>query len=144
MGYQTVTEAEAGNAETLQQMPVPAIARQYYEEEDPFLFDTFCATSSAAARERCQRRPPLHSLYDVFVNIREDERERWTHGVPVATPSTTTGVHHYWCVEHFGPIKICRQCKQTPKSSEDGEEVMDYDLIDDIDEQAVIVNVAVD
>ena len=88
----------------LKTRPVPDIARKYYErdyEKNPYLFDTFCAVVDnksknastdlpAAAKSNaeesminnqmtCQRRRPyrLDSLYDVFRNVRDDEREHW-------------------------------------------------------------------
>ena len=81
---------------------VPESAKKYYEkdyERDPFLFDTFCAvtdeygTNSPLQQQEAdlssinndrdgiqqrRRRPyPLISLYDVFRNVRDDEKEHW-------------------------------------------------------------------
>mmetsp|Transcript_121535 Transcript_121535/g.340351 ORF Transcript_121535/g.340351 Transcript_121535/m.340351 type:complete len:385 (-) Transcript_121535:31-1185(-) len=72
----------------LQTMPVPKIAQKYYELDNPFLFDLFCTvrddvdtTSSGGGGGGGDgfsvRRPKLETLYDVFVNIRDDEREHW-------------------------------------------------------------------
>ena len=62
----------------LKGMPVPDIARKYYERDDPFLFDQFCTVKEPDGGEFTSRsRPPLESLYDVFVNIRDDEKEHW-------------------------------------------------------------------
>ena len=62
----------------LKGMPVPDIARKYYERDDPFLFDQFCTVKEPDGGEFPSRsRPPLESLYDVFVNIRNDEKEHW-------------------------------------------------------------------
>ena len=62
----------------LKGMPVPDIARKYYERDDPFLFDQFCTVKEPDGGEFTSRsRPPLESLYDVFVNIRNDEKEHW-------------------------------------------------------------------
>ena len=59
-------------------MPVPAIARKYYEESNPFLFDLFCTVPEPdQGGAFSARRPKLDSLYDVFVNVRDDEREHW-------------------------------------------------------------------
>lgn len=69
-----LTEHEA----MLRTKPVPEIAHQYYEEEDPFLFDQFCTVKALDEENHWQaRRPKLESLYDVFVNIRDDENEHW-------------------------------------------------------------------
>ena len=62
----------------LKGLPVPDIARKYYERDDPFLFDQFCTVKEPDGGEFTSRsRPPLESLYDVFVNIRNDEKEHW-------------------------------------------------------------------
>lgn len=72
----------------LKTMPVPAIARKYYEEDNSFLFDQFCTVkeplfmagsgdvAAPAAFSRVSR-PKLESLYDVFSNVRSDEKEHW-------------------------------------------------------------------
>ncbi len=84
---------------TLRTMPVPDIARKYYEQDNPFLFDLFCTvkgkvgndaaagppaaagtqdgTNNAVLDGFSRRRPKLETLYDVFCNIRDDEREHW-------------------------------------------------------------------
>ena len=64
---------------------MPDIARKYYERDNPFLFDLFCTVKEAGLgpgdedplREFSRSRPSLDSLYDVFVNVRNDEREHW-------------------------------------------------------------------
>ena len=62
----------------LKTMPVPDIARKYYERDNPFLFDLFCTVPEPADDGTFrERRPKLETLYDVFVNIRDDEREHW-------------------------------------------------------------------
>ena len=63
----------------LKSQPVPDIARKYYIEDNPYMFDKFCTVKSRDAKEGnfSERRPTLNSLYDVFVNIRDDEREHW-------------------------------------------------------------------
>ena len=62
----------------LRALPVPAIARKYYVEDNPFLFDLFCTVKDVGEDGAfSRRRPRLESLYDVFVNVRDDEREHW-------------------------------------------------------------------
>jgi len=84
---------------------VPESAKKYYEndyEKDPFLFDTFCAVADEygtntplqqqeadlsgsnsinndrdGIQQRRRRPYPLLSLYDVFRNVRDDEKEHW-------------------------------------------------------------------
>jgi len=66
------------NEAKLKTMPVPDIAREYYERENPFLFDTFCTVKEPDTEPfALANRPKLESLYDVFVNVRNDEREHW-------------------------------------------------------------------
>jgi ubiquinol oxidase len=67
------------NHETmLKELPVPDIARKYYENDNPFLFDLFCTVKDKNQDGTySERRPQLKTLYDVFVNIRDDEREHW-------------------------------------------------------------------
>ena len=63
----------------LRTMGVPDVARRYYEEDNPFLFDLLCTMSGCVSEPTPEsvRRPTLCSLYDVFVNIRNDEMEHW-------------------------------------------------------------------
>jgi len=66
------------NEAKLKTMPVPAIAKKYYEQENPFLFDLFCTVKEPEENPfTLASRPTLESLYDVFVNVRNDEREHW-------------------------------------------------------------------
>jgi len=66
------------NEDQLKTMPVPAISTKYYEQENPFLFDQFCTVKEAETEPfAIAKRPKLKSLYDVFVNVRNDEREHW-------------------------------------------------------------------
>lgn len=45
---------------------------------NPFLFDLFCTVKDKNEDGQFSaRRPQLNSLYDVFVNIRDDEKEHW-------------------------------------------------------------------
>jgi hypothetical protein len=76
----------------LRALPVPEIARKYYEDEfrrNPNFFKAFCAVSkspmeshdhsqTSGSSPRRENRPhELHSLYDVFLNVRDDEKEHW-------------------------------------------------------------------
>lgn len=67
----------------LKSKPVPEIATKYYERDNPFLFDLFCTVKDKKVNPDggqvfdSKRRPKLESLYDVFVNIRDDEKEHW-------------------------------------------------------------------
>ena len=89
------------NKELLEALPAPEIAKKYYEAEDLYLFDEFQTTtmsstgeivslrldtssdseSSESSDEETKknrlsvRRPKIETLYDVFSNICEDEKE---------------------------------------------------------------------
>lgn len=54
----------------LKAQPAPLVAIKYYRDGDLYMFDEFqsCGTPET-------RRPAVDSLYDVFVNIRDDESE---------------------------------------------------------------------
>lgn len=66
------------HGDLLKSKPVPEVARKYYVEDNPFLFDLFCTVKEQGVDGMySNRRPQLNSLYDVFVNIRDDEREHW-------------------------------------------------------------------
>ena len=60
------------NEELLKRLPAPAIARQYYENEDLYMFDEF--QTSQSGREG-RRRPQINTLFDTFSSIRDDELE---------------------------------------------------------------------
>merc|ERR1711998_601694 len=73
MGYNTFLTK---NEDRLKTLPVPDIAKKYYQDDNPYLFDKFCTVKDGSA-DYSSRRPQLDSLYDVFVNVRDDEREHW-------------------------------------------------------------------
>jgi len=85
--YETYDKFLTEYESELKQLPVPDIARKYYEQDNPFLFDLFCTVKSSLSpqeqkQQQVQRsvrsRPfQLTSLYDVFCNIRDDENEHW-------------------------------------------------------------------
>lgn len=76
--FDTYSKFTANYEQRLKNEPVPEIARKYYESDNPFLFDLFCTVKSKNEEGTySQRRPQLNSLYDVFTNIRDDEREHW-------------------------------------------------------------------
>ncbi len=56
----------------LKALPAPRVAKEYYQTGDLYMFDEFHTTTP---KER--RRPRIENLYDVFVNIRNDEREHY-------------------------------------------------------------------
>jgi ubiquinol oxidase len=76
--YETYDKYLTEHSDMLKSMPVPAIATKYYVEDNPFLFDLFCTVKDLDEDGNFSaRRPKLESLYDVFVNVRNDEKEHW-------------------------------------------------------------------
>lgn len=76
--YNTYNGYLTNYEQMLKSQPVPAIARKYYEEDDPYLFNSFCTVPEPNDEGTFEsRKPELNSLYDVFVNVRNDEREHW-------------------------------------------------------------------
>lgn len=78
--FQTYDEFLGRRGAELQGLPVPPVAREYYEADDKFLFDLVtqsCRTDRIDIADGCPRRPNLQTLYDVFVCIRNDEKEHW-------------------------------------------------------------------
>lgn len=67
----TYGEFVDANKELLQTLPPPFVAVQYYRGDDLYLFDEF----QTSGVETETRRPKCNNLYDVFVNIRDDEGE---------------------------------------------------------------------
>ena len=76
--YNTYNKYLTDYEEILRAKPVPEVARKYYEVDNPFLFDLFCTVKEVDEEGNFSaRRPTLESLYDVFVNVRNDEKEHW-------------------------------------------------------------------
>lgn len=79
--YMTYDKFLTKNEAELKTLPVPDIARKYYEQDNPFLFDLFCTVKEGGGGGEVVKfsstRPKLETLYDVFVNVRNDEREHW-------------------------------------------------------------------
>jgi ubiquinol oxidase len=76
--FETYDKYLTDHADLLKSKPVPAIARKYYTEDNPFLFDLFCTVKNKDENgDFSARRPQLETLYDVFVNVRDDEKEHW-------------------------------------------------------------------
>jgi ubiquinol oxidase len=68
--YNTYNKFLKEQAEELKAQPAPQIAIQYYRDGDLYMFDEF---QTGQVPEH--RRPCVNNLYDVFVNIRDDEQE---------------------------------------------------------------------
>ncbi|KAJ8526258.1 hypothetical protein K7X08_028735 [Anisodus acutangulus] len=68
--YETYDKFIKDQGEELKKLPAPKIAVSYYTGGDLYLFDEF-----QTSREPNTRRPKIDNLYDVFMNIRDDEAE---------------------------------------------------------------------
>ncbi|MQM08446.1 hypothetical protein Taro_041299, partial [Colocasia esculenta] len=68
--YSTYDKFIKLHGDELKMLPAPEVAKKYYMSEDLYLFDEF-----QTARAPNTRRPQIENLYDVFVNIRDDEAE---------------------------------------------------------------------
>ncbi|CAH2080403.1 unnamed protein product [Thlaspi arvense] len=68
--YTTYDKFLKTQGEVLKKLPAPEVAVKYYTGDDLYLFDEF-----QTARVPNTRRPKIENLYDVFVNIRDDEGE---------------------------------------------------------------------
>jgi hypothetical protein len=68
--YDTYDKFLKENEAQLKAQPAPQVAIDYYRDGDLYMFDEF-----QTGRIPEERRPEIKSLYDVFVNIRDDEGE---------------------------------------------------------------------
>jgi ubiquinol oxidase len=68
--YHTYDTYLAAHAEELKAQPAPPVAINYYRDGDLYMFEEFQLTSPTQFR-----RPQVENLYDVFINIRDDEAE---------------------------------------------------------------------
>ncbi|KAK8916747.1 hypothetical protein KSP39_PZI023312 [Platanthera zijinensis] len=68
--YSTYDKFLKLNGEELKKLPAVQVAIDYYMNEDMYLFDEF-----QTSRTPNSRRPKIENLYDVFLNVRDDEGE---------------------------------------------------------------------
>ncbi|MEG4805676.1 alternative oxidase [Microcoleus sp. ARI1-B5] len=68
--YHTYDDYLQAHAEELKIQPAPQVAINYYRDGDLYMFEETQFTSNHQFR-----RPKVDNLYDVFVNIRDDECE---------------------------------------------------------------------
>mmetsp|Transcript_14274 Transcript_14274/g.34331 ORF Transcript_14274/g.34331 Transcript_14274/m.34331 type:complete len:378 (-) Transcript_14274:438-1571(-) len=73
--YHTYDVFLTTNEAKLKKLPPPAVAVRYYTEGDLFLFDEFQTGAPMSKSDSAPRRPKIDTLYDVFVNVRNDEAE---------------------------------------------------------------------
>lgn len=69
--YQTYDKFLTDNESMLKGQPAPEIAIEYYRDGDLYMFDQMHTSNC----EEVPRRPICDSLFDVFVAIRDDEKE---------------------------------------------------------------------
>lgn len=60
------------NGDKLRRLPAPLVAQKYYLSDDPYMFNMDSALVRGPGSVP-PRTPPCETLYDVFVNILEDE-----------------------------------------------------------------------
>lgn len=70
--YDTYDKFLQAHEAELKARPAPQVAKKYYETGDLYMFDEFHTTTPTE-----RRRPKIETLYDVFVNVRNDEREHF-------------------------------------------------------------------
>ncbi|VFQ88918.1 unnamed protein product [Cuscuta campestris] len=68
--FETYDKFVKSHGDELRKLPAPEVAVRYYTEGDLYLFDEF-----QTSRVPNTRRPKIENLYDVFVNVRDDEAE---------------------------------------------------------------------
>ncbi|KAL3519403.1 hypothetical protein ACH5RR_017552 [Cinchona calisaya] len=68
--FETYDKFIKEKGEELKKLPASEVAVKYYTEGDLYLFDEF-----QTARLPNTRRPKIENMYDVFLNIRDDEAE---------------------------------------------------------------------
>lgn len=73
------------NKGLLEQLPPPVVAASYYLGTDIYMFHSFQISSEA---QESPRRPVCNTLYDVFVNVTDDEREHAKTMVACQDPAT--------------------------------------------------------
>lgn len=88
--YSTYDKFLKLRGEELKMLPAPKVAISYYMSEDLYLFDEF-----QTDRAPNTRRPVIENLYDVFVNIRNDEAEHCKTMKACQTPGNLRSPHSY-------------------------------------------------
>lgn len=68
--YETYDKFIKEQGDELKKLPAPEVAVRYYSGGDLYLFDEFQTSKLPNSR-----RPKIDNLYDVFLNIRDDEGE---------------------------------------------------------------------
>lgn len=94
--YETYDNFIKGHKEELEKLPAPQIAIQYYQSGDLYMFDEF-----QTERNWCDpadiRRPKIETLYDTFINIRDDEGEHVKTMKACQIPGKAVSPHSLEC-----------------------------------------------
>jgi ubiquinol oxidase len=86
--YHSYNNFLMAHTEELKAQPAPAIAVNYYRDGDLYMFDEFQTGQHSGIR-----RPPVDNLYDVFVAIRDDEKEHVKTMVACQKPNAYETFH---------------------------------------------------
>lgn len=120
--YSTYDKFLKVKGEELKKLPAPQVAINYYMNEDMYMFDEF-----QTSRPPNTRRPKIENLYDVFLNIRDDEGEHCktmkacqTHGnlkSPHSTQNLRDGDEESGCIVPESDCEGFVDCLQKSLSS---------------------------
>ncbi|KAH7289169.1 hypothetical protein KP509_31G061500 [Ceratopteris richardii] len=86
--YSTYDKFIKQHGAELKKLPAPAVAVEYYTKGDLYMFDEFQTNQVPNSR-----RPKVDNLYDVFINIRDDEGEHCKTMLACQTPGRLTSPH---------------------------------------------------
>ena len=120
--FQTYDEFLGRRGAELQGLPVPPVAREYYEADDKFLFDLVtqsCRTDRIDIADGCPRRPNLQTLYDVPQPTIHAARPRprclTARSLPVRLRSTGS-LCARWCSEAVSMTRATRPSRAQNQS----------------------------
>ncbi|KAL8091148.1 hypothetical protein AgCh_040305 [Apium graveolens] len=86
--FETYDKFIKAKGDELKKLPASKVALKYYTEGDMYLFDEF-----QTSRAPNTRRPVIDNLYDVFLNIRDDEAEHCKTMKACQTPGNLRSPH---------------------------------------------------
>ena len=122
----TYAEFADCNKELLQSMAAPAVAKQYYENPDMYVFDEF-----QTGRVKGSRRPTVNTLFDVVVNIRDDEAQHVSTmascqdpAVVLRSPNTEAAVLAVLTTASL--LALASQGQYSDFEVTDGQSILDY------------------
>ncbi|KAJ4778725.1 Ubiquinol oxidase [Rhynchospora pubera] len=95
--YSTYDKFIKSHGDELKNLPPAETAIKYYMNEDLYLFDEF-----QTERVPCSRKPKIENLYDVFMNIRDDEAEHCKTMKACQTPGGLRSPHSVYYNSNSG------------------------------------------